>query len=495
MTEHGFEYDLVVIGGGSGGLACSKEAAKLGAKVACLDFVDPTPLGTTWGLGGTCVNVGCIPKKLMHQAGILGESFSDARAFGWKLQSDGIDWNKMVQGIQDHIGGLNFGYRVSLRDNKVTYINAKGKFTGPHTITATSRNGQVKEITSQRFVVAVGGRPRYLGVPGDTECCLTSDDIFSLDHPPGKTLCVGASYISLETAGFLTALGYDTTVMARSIFLRGFDQEIAGMIAGHMERHGTKFLKELTPTKFEKTEDGRVKVTYKSTQWGFEAEGLFDTVVLAVGRDACTRDLGLDSAGVEVVAATGKIPVTDEQTNVENIYALGDVLESRQELTPVAIKAGIRLARRLYGGGTLTMDYDEVPTTVFTPMEYGCVGLSEEAAKEKYGEDNVEVYMLLSTPLEWATNHEQHDGQLHREENICYFKMITHIPEKERVIGLHYLGPNAGEIIQGFAVAVKMGATKSDFDNTVGIHPTLAETFTTMDITKRSGANAKSRGC
>lgn len=170
------------------------------------------------------------------------------------------------------------------------------------------------------------------------------------------------------------------------------------MIVEHMERHGTKFLREVVPTKFEKTEDGKVKVTYKNSSLGFEAESIFDTVVLAVGRDACTADLGLDLAGVKTVPG-GKIPVEDEQTNVPHIYAIGDVLESRQELTPVAIKAGVRLARRLYGNGTLKMDYNEVPTTVFTPLEYGCVGLSEEAAAAKYGKDNIETYILYNTPL------------------------------------------------------------------------------------------------
>jgi thioredoxin reductase (NADPH) len=189
--------------------------------VACLDFVKPSPAGTTWGLGGTCVNVGCIPKKLMHQAGILGESFSDAKEYGWKIASEGHDWGKMVQAIGDHIGSLNFGYRTALRDNNVTYLNAYGAFVDPHTITATKKNGKVETLTADKFVIAVGGRPSYLDAPGAKECCITSDDIFSLQEAPGKTLCVGASYISLETAGFLTALGFDTTVAIRSIPLRG----------------------------------------------------------------------------------------------------------------------------------------------------------------------------------------------------------------------------------------------------------------------------------
>ena len=221
---HSYDYDLVVIGGGSGGLAASKEAAKLGKKVACLDFVKPSPQGTRWGLGGTCVNVGCIPKKLMHQAGILGEGMSDAKAFGWTVGETKHDWPTMVNAIQEHIGSLNWGYKVALRDAQVTYINAMGKLLDAHTVECTKKNGDKSTITSQTIIIAVGGRPAYPGVEGDKECCITSDDIFSMDTPPGKTLCIGASYISLETAGFLNALGFDTTVMYRSILLRGFDQ-------------------------------------------------------------------------------------------------------------------------------------------------------------------------------------------------------------------------------------------------------------------------------
>mmetsp|Transcript_29342 Transcript_29342/g.95609 ORF Transcript_29342/g.95609 Transcript_29342/m.95609 type:complete len:495 (+) Transcript_29342:88-1572(+) len=489
-------YDLVVIGGGSGGLAASKEAASLGKKVACLDFVTPSPAGTTWGLGGTCVNVGCIPKKLMHQAGILGEGFSDAREFGWQLKNEGHNWEKLVTGVQDHIGSTNFGYRVQLRDAGVTYLNARGVFTDPNTIVATKRNGKTETITADTFIIAVGGRPKYLGVEGDEECCITSDDIFSKLESPGKVLCIGASYISLETAGFLTALGYDTSVMCRSVFLRGFDQEISEQIVGYMERHGTKMLRSVVPTKFEKVEGGKTKVTYTNTVYNFEASDVFDTVILAVGRDAVTKDMGLDKAGVIFDKNSGKIPATNEQTNVPHIYAIGDVLEARQELTPVAIMAGQRLARRLYAGSTETMDYNLVPTTVFTPLEYGCVGMSEELAVETYGADNVDVYVSYFKPLEWATNHEENqDGQPIREDNACYAKMIVHIPDGERVIGVHHLGPNAGEVIQGIAVAVKLGAKKSDFDNTVGIHPTLSEEYTTLSITKRSGKSAQKAGC
>lgn len=495
-----YDYDLLVIGGGSGGLACAKEAASLGKKVCLLDFVVPSPAGSAWGLGGTCVNVGCIPKKLMHQAGILGESFSDARSFGWNLpEKVDIDWEKLVTSVQDHIGSLNWGYRVSLREKSVTYMNAKGKFVDPHTVEATEKNGKKTLLTAEKIVIAVGGRPKYPGVPGDKECCITSDDIFSKFTPPGKTLVIGASYIALECAGFMKALGYDVTVMARSIFLRGFDQEIAEMIAADMQKHGVHMIRGAVPTKFEKKGE-QTAVTYKNMDFGFENTETYDTVLVAVGREAVTKDLGLEAAGVTYDAAgSGKIPVTDEQTNVPHIYAIGDVLESRQELTPVAIKAGVRLARRLYAGASLKMDYQAVPTTVFTPLEYGCVGYSEEDAAAKYGADNIEVYVSYLKPLEWTVNHEErpasHGGGPVREDNSVFCKLITHLTDKERVVGVHYLGPNAGEIIQGLAIAVKAGATKADFDDTIGIHPTIAEEFTILEVTKRSGKSAQKKGC
>eukprot|EP00899_Mesostigma_viride_P028780 jgi/Mesvir1/9087/Mv06343-RA.1 len=205
--------------------------------------------------------------------------------------------------------------------------------------------------------------------------------------------------------------------------------------------------------------------------------------------------IGLDAAGVPT-APDGKLDVHHEQTAVPHIYALGDVLRSRQELTPVAIKAGVFLARRLYNGEQQFMEYNEIPTTVFTPLEYGCVGLSEEDAIAKYGADNIEVYHSYFKPLEWATNHEAlPSGVPHREDNACFCKLVCLLPDNERVLGLHYLGPNAGEVTQGYAVAIKLRATKADFERTVGIHPTTAEEFTTMRITKRSGQSAQKSGC
>jgi thioredoxin reductase (NADPH) len=225
----------------------------------------------------------------------------------------------------------------------------------------------------------VGGRPQYPGIPGDKEFGITSDDIFSLKNPPGKTLVVGASYVALECAGFLTALGYDTTVMVRSILLRGFDQDMANRIGAYMENHGTKFIRGTVPTKIEKPDpNGKTIVTYEVDGQTIQAE--YDTVLFAIGRYALTKELNLDKVGIRV-ESNGKIKVSDtEQTEVSHIYAIGDVIYGKLELTPVAIKAGKLLAYRLFGGATEKMDYINVPTTVFTPLEYGSCGYSEEEA-------------------------------------------------------------------------------------------------------------------
>ncbi|XP_044940694.1 thioredoxin reductase 1, cytoplasmic isoform X2 [Mustela putorius furo] len=487
-----YDYDLIIIGGGSGGLAAAKEAAKYDKKVMVLDFVTPTPHGTRWGLGGTCVNVGCIPKKLMHQAALLGQALQDSRTYGWNTEETvKHDWNKMTEAVQNHIGSLNWGYRVALREKKVTYENAYGQFVGPHRIKATNNKGKEKIYSAERFLIATGERPRYLGIPGDREYCISSDDLFSLPYCPGKTLVVGASYVALECAGFLAGIGLDVTVMVRSILLRGFDQDMANKIGEHMEEHGVKFIKQFVPIKVEQIEagtPGRLRVTAKSTSSDETIEGEYNTVLLAIGRDACTRKIGLETVGVKINEKTGKIPVTDEeQTNVPYIYAIGDILEGKLELTPVAIQAGRLLAQRLYAGSSVKCDYENVPTTVFTPLEYGSCGLSEEKAMERFGEENIEVYHSYFWPLEWTIPS--------RDNNKCYAKVICNIKDNERVVGFHILGPNAGEVTQGFAAALKCGLTKKQLDSTIGIHPVCAEVFTTLSVTKRSGGNILQAGC
>ncbi|XP_013931622.1 PREDICTED: thioredoxin reductase 1, cytoplasmic-like [Thamnophis sirtalis] len=429
----------------------------------------------------------------MHQTALLGQALKDAPTFGWQLGEKPIkhSWSALTEAVQNHIGSLNWGYRVSLRENKVTYENAYGEFTGPHTIKTTNNKGVEKIYTAERFLIATGERPRYLNVPGDKEYCITSDDLFSLPYCPGKTLVVGASYVALECAGFLAGLGLDVTVMVRSILLRGFDQDMANKIGEHMEEHGVKFIRQYVPTKIEqitKGTPGLLKVTAQATENSDIIEGEYNTVLLAIGRDACTKKIGLQKVGVRINEKTGKIPVNDrEQTNVPYIYAIGDVLEGKPELTPVAIQAGRLLVRRLYAGSYTKCDYINVPTTVFTPLEYGACGYSEEKAIERFGNNRIEVYHSYFWPLEWTVPS--------RDNNKCYAKIICNVLDRNRVIGFHVLGPNAGEITQGFAAAIKCGMTKEQLDSTIGIHPVCAEIFTTLSVTKRSGENVVQSGC
>eukprot|EP01100_Stratorugosa_tubuloviscum_P002831 TRINITY_DN166_c4_g2_i1.p1 TRINITY_DN166_c4_g2~~TRINITY_DN166_c4_g2_i1.p1 ORF type:complete len:503 (+),score=289.95 TRINITY_DN166_c4_g2_i1:167-1675(+) len=484
-----YDFDLFVIGGGSGGLACSKEAAILGKKVGVCDFVVPSPQGTKWGLGGTCVNVGCIPKKLYHQGALIGETLHDAKIYGWQLP-DNIqhNWQQLCGVVQDHIGSLNWAYKTELRSKTVQYFNSYAVFIDAHTIELTDIKKNKQQIRSRRFVIATGGRPKYPDIPGAREFGITSDDIFSLSNAPGKTLVVGASYVALECAGFLKGLGFDVSVMARSILLRGFDQQIAEMIGNYMQRIGIKFIKPAIPSKIEKQSDSKLVASWQDESTKQIVSETFDTILFAIGRDAETTKIGLDKAGVQVDNVTGKIPTIHERTNVPHIYAIGDILLAKPELTPVAIQAGRFLARRLYSNSRLPMDYINVPTAVFTPIEYGACGYSEEDAIKQFGEQNIDVYHSYYKPLEWKVCE-------HRPNNVCYTKIIVNKLDNQRVIGFHLLGPNAGEITQGFAVAIKAGATYEIFSNTIGIHPTTAEEVTDLSVTKSSGKSAEKAGC
>jgi len=502
-----YDYDLILIGGGSGGLACAKAAAELGARVALFDFVKPSPHGTKWGLGGTCVNVGCIPKKLMHQTALLGAGLEDAKTFGWQGigEQPKLNWETMIQSVNNYVKSLNWGYRVQLKEKQVQFYKALASFVDPHTVEFEERKKGKQKITGKYIVIATGGRPNILNIPGK-ELGITSDDIFWKKENPGKTLCVGASYISLETAGFLHEFGLETHVMVRSILLRGFDRECAEAIGDFMDASGCVFKYNSSPTKLERTDDNRVLVTYK--QAGVEKTEVYDTVLFATGRYADTAGLNLEAAGV-VTARNGKFDTVQEATNVPHIFAIGDVCNGKQELTPVAIQAGSLLAKRLFAGSKAQMDYDRVSTTVFTPLEYGSCGLGEEEARERYGA-NVEVYLKKFVGLEQAGAHRYpislnptEDFNMPKREtprpaaieNPHLSKLVVNTQEDERVVGFHYLGPNAGEVTQGFALAMKLGATKADFDTVVGIHPTTAENFTTLDITKSSGKNAEADGC
>uniref|UniRef100_A0A7S2WBE6 Thioredoxin reductase n=2 Tax=Mucochytrium quahogii TaxID=96639 RepID=A0A7S2WBE6_9STRA len=479
-AEETYDYDLVVIGGGSGGLAASKEAAGLGAKVALLDFVKPSPQGTSWGLGGTCVNVGCIPKKLFHHSALFGEGLHDAKDFGWDISVEKHDWSRFITNVRNYIKSLNFGYKVQLRTKQVKYLNKLGSLVDAHTVSCVDKKGKEEKITAKRILIAVGGRPKQLQCPG-SELAITSDDMFFLEKPPGKTLVVGASYVALECASFLTGLGYDTTVMVRSIFLRGFDQQMADMVGDAMQKTGTKFIRSAVPTSLEKTSDGRIKVT-----WGDNESDVYDTVLAAIGRSADTKEIGLENVGLKV-DGSGKLSTEFQQTSVPSIFAIGDCEQGVAELTPVAIALGRNLSNRLYGKLKEATDLNCVPTAIFAGLEYGCVGLSEEEAKEKYG-SALEVYHTYFTPLQWTICEK-------REFNQCYCKVLVDKEENERVVGMHILSPEAGEIIQAYGVPMKMGMTFKDLTDLVGIHPTIGEELCMVEEPKSSGKDAQKSGC
>jgi len=473
-----YDYDFFVIGGGSGGLAASKRAASLGKRVAVADFIVPSPAGTTWGLGGTCVNVGCIPKKLMHMAAQSASQAQDMHHVGWESKQT-HNYENMLTNVNNYIRSLNWGQKSELMSNDIKYYNKYASFIDKNTLKLVGKDGKEETVTADKILIAAGGRPSNGGYEG-AELCIDSDDFFWRKKVPGRTLVVGASYIALECAGFIAGLGFDTTVMVRSIFLRGFDQQMANMVASYMEGHGVNFVRQQVPSKFTKADDGQIIVHTKDGVFG-----KYDTVLLAIGRQGNAGKLNLEAAGVEYESATGKIiGRMDEATNVDNIYAIGDIVKGCPELTPVAIQAGRLLASRLFDNASKKMDYNNVATVVFTPLEYGTCGLSEEAAIEKLGEFAV-VYHAYYKPLLWELN-DQRDN--------CFLKIVVD-SRTDVIVGMHIVGPSAGEIMPGYAAAMKCGLTKAQLDDTVGIHPTDGEAFTTLFTIKNDDLPDDAGGC
>ena len=399
------------------------------------------------------MNVGCIPKKLMHQAALLGEGAKDAKGYGWaNLDAGKHDWPTLRQNVQDHIKGLNFSYRVQLREAGITYLNKLGRFTGPNTMELTDAKGKKQTITAARFVVATGGRPSELAIPGG-ELAITSDDIFMKETAPGKTCVVGAGYVALECAGFLSALHQgEVTVLVRSTPLRTFDRDVVNYVQDFMMKRGTKIVTGVLPNSIQKLPSGKLLVSYGETSEEF------DTVLEAIGRTPDIAGLNLASvnegAGVKVHATSGKIVCTNEQTSVPHIYAIGDIVHGCPELTPVAILAGKLLARRLFGDSVETIEYKNIATAVFTPLELGTVGYTEVEAEEKFGKDAIECYVASFSPLEWSITE-------HHADVSCFAKIVVHKEENNKVVGMHIASPNAGEVIQGYGLALKKGINYS----------------------------------
>jgi thioredoxin/glutathione reductase (selenoprotein) len=483
VQEHGYNVDLIIIGGGSGGIAAAKQAAQHGAKVVILDYVESSntenernpKLGAWSGVGGTCLHVGCIPKKLWHKAALIGDEVVTSESLGWdflqlamdqkgsKLRSDYHSWNCLVANVQRYIENMSAMMTIDLVKNGIAFLNARGSFVDDHTVLAIDKHGNKYHISAKHIILATGSRPKFPDIPGARKYGISSDDIFSLQEPPGKTLIVGGSYVALETAGFLTGLGHDITVMVRSdTVLHSFDQPCVSVVVNHMRESGTKFL-----FSHQLESVSEKKVVYKDDT-GQIIDGEYDTVMFAIGRAPVTSSMGLDKIGVKV-NEQGKVIVDEyERTSVDHIYAIGDINANGQELTPVAICAGRLLASRLFGSSKLKMDYSNVPTTIFTPMEYASVGLTELEARRLYG-DNLNVYNRVFKNI----------------GSLGFVKMICS-RDDERVLGFHFVGENAGEVTQGVAVGIKAGITKQHFDTTVGIHPTAAEIMTNLRLGETS---------
>jgi thioredoxin/glutathione reductase (selenoprotein) len=501
-----FQYDFAVIGGGSGGMAAAKEAASLGARVVLFDYVAPSPLGSKWGVGGTCVNVGCIPKKLFHYAALSGEALHDAGTLGWAVPhgedlGDVVhvehNWSKLVQKVTAYIRKLNFSYKNGLRSSKVEYINAWASLSpeDSHVVQYALSETDRRTLSAKYVLFAQGGRPTYPSdLPNVKELCVTSDDLFTLKKNPGKTLVLGGGYIAMECAGFLCGLGNSVTVAVRSKPLRAFDEQVAEKIVRVMTELGTNFRVGVLPVSIERVESGKINVVFSD-----DSTEEFDTVLLATGRTPQTAGLNIPGG----LASSGKINVDREMavSGLEGVFAIGDIVEGRPELTPVAIKDGEFLTRRLFGGRKDYLEKPEyIPTTVFTPIEYGSIGFSEGESIRRFGAENIESYLFEWQTLEKSAVHRAKLEHLRENEadfeqsghNFC--KLVVRKDNDEEVVGFHYVGPHAGEVTQGFAVAMRLGAKKHDFDMTVGIHPTDAEAIVGMSVTKSSGEDYVAAG-
>ncbi len=446
-----FDFDLFVIGGGSGGVRAARMAGQRGARVGLAEVAD---------MGGTCVNVGCIPKKLYSYAAHFAESFEESHGFGWEGAAPTFNWETLKTNRAKEIKRLNGIYDQLLAGAKVKVINGWAKLVNAHTVEVGG-----KHYTAKNILIATGGKATVPEIAGH-EHAVTSDHMFDLNPFPKRLLVVGGGYIACEFASIFNGLGSHVTQVHRGDkVLTGFDEDVRSFIAAEMAKAGVEFKFKTELEQISKEPDG----LHIKTKGG---ESLtVDTVLYATGRIANSSGLGLDAAGVEVNAA-GAIKVNAQyQTSVPNIYALGDVT-ARVQLTPVALGEAMVVVDQLFGPAAgkppRSMSYDFIPTAVFTHPNIGTVGYSESQAREKFAK--VSVYRADFKSLKHTLS-----GSTER----TLMKLLVD-DDTDRVVGLHMVGPDAGEVVQGFAVAMKAGATKAVFDSTIGIHPTMAEEFVTM---------------
>ena len=444
------DYDLIALGGGSGGLAAARRAAQLGARTAVVE---------SGRLGGTCVNVGCVPKKVMWYAASLGHALEEAADYGFDLQVNGHDWSRLKGGRDAYVQRLNGIYQRNLDKDGVDWLQGCGRMTGPGQVEVSGR-----QYSTGQIVIATGGYPARPDIPGG-DLGITSDGFFELEQCPRRVAVVGSGYIAVELAGMLAALGAEVDlIIRRDAVLRDFDHSLQQALMREMEEDGIRIVRTATPERVQR--DGDEYILH--TADGRELDG-YDQLLWAIGRRPAVSGIGLDALGVATDDA-GFI-ATDEwqQTNVAGVHAIGDVT-GRWPLTPVAIQAGRRLADRLYGGQSeRRLEYANIPTVVFSHPPLGTVGLSEAAAREQHG-DAVRVYEGGFVPMYYALGERKPKG----------IAKLVCVGEEERIVGAHAIGMGADEMMQGFAVAVRMGATKADFDDTVAIHPTTAEELVTL---------------
>ena len=444
------KYDLLVLGGGSGGLAHAQRAADLGARAGVVE---------SGRLGGTCVNVGCVPKKVMWYTADHAHHFEHAADYGFDIDVNGHDWSALKARRDAYVQRLNDIYASNLDKHKVDYIAGVASFKDAHTVVVGDR-----EIWAERIVIATGGHPIVPDIPG-AEYGITSDGFFELERRPNRVLVAGSGYVAVELVGIFRALGSDTQLVVRKdSIVRDFDSMLGTELIEALRTNGTPVETGVVPARVTDTDDGLMLESEDERSFGPA-----DCILWAVGRAPNTSGLNLDAAGV-ATDSRGYVPTDKfQQTNVAHIAALGDVT-GRAALTPVAIAAGRRLADRLYGGmDGRHLDYRLIPTVIFSHPPMGTVGMSEDQARAEHG-DSVKVYTSAFTPMFYAL------GDVKQRSTM---KLIT-AGDDERVVGCHVIGDGADEMMQGFAVAMRMGATKADFDDTVAIHPTSAEELVTM---------------
>lgn len=452
LTMKQQHYDLIAIGGGSGGLAVAEKAAKLGRKVAVID---------AHRLGGTCVNNGCVPKKVMWHAANLAHAVDDAPAFGIPTQRGKTNWQQLVAARDRYISNISNHWNSYVEAKGIDHIQGHASF-----VTASSVEVNGRRYTADHTVIATGGQPIVPPLPG-AELGITSDGFFELTKQPERVAVIGGSYIGVELSGVLRALGSEVTLIAlEDRIMERFDGMVSEELSSAMKQQGIHVVTGFQVAALSKSEDGIVVTSSDAkTLTGF------DTVIWAVGRKSNTGSLNLEASGVEALP-NGVIPVDDYQnTNVSGIYAIGDIT-GRVALTPVAIAAGRKLAERLFAGRSESkVEYETIPTVVFSHPPVGTVGLSETEARDRYA-NNVTVYKTKFTPMRHA---------LSSHASTTAMKIVC-AGANEKVVGLHLIGDSADEMLQGFAVAVKMGASKANFDSTLAIHPTSAEELVTMKV-------------